>query len=83
MILSSMMYFDILLRGRSGIQLAEDLTASNPQIKIIPPSGKTDLNTNLRESTEGRYKFIEKPYTLDILLHAMNEVVENRKNISS
>ncbi len=71
----SMVLIDIMMPSMDGLTAISILQHMNPQIKIIGTSG-IGVNSQLVEVASASINaFVEKPYTLHKLLHAINNVL--------
>lgn len=60
---------DIMMPGMSGIQLAENIRAMYPSIKVVLMSGY--VLPELLRNHNRNYLFVEKPYKMDFLLEIL------------
>ena len=68
-----LVFSDVVLPDRTGIQLVEELQELNPGVKIILTSGYTDERSKFPLIQTRDIKFIHKPYTIAGLLRAVEE----------
>ncbi len=73
---------DVVLPGTSGIQLAGELLASNPELKVILSSGYAAPKSQWNLIQEKGYRFLQKPYTMVDLLKAVKEMCESSEQSS-
>ncbi len=66
---------DIVLPGKSGIELVNCFRAQKPDIGILLSSGYTDHQSRWPIIQEKGFRFLEKPYALNELLQAIQEIV--------
>ncbi|MCJ7812415.1 PAS domain S-box protein [bacterium] len=66
---------DIVLPGKSGIELVDGFCAQKPDIGILLSSGYTDHQSRWPIIQERGYRFLEKPYALNDLLQIIQEIV--------
>jgi PAS domain S-box-containing protein len=68
---------DIVMPGKSGVQLAQELAASRPRMRVLYISGYTD-ETIVRYGLldPGAY-FLQKPFTPDVLARKVREVLDS------
>ncbi len=59
---------DIVMPKLDGIQLAEQVVAAHPRIRVLYMSGKCDVETVQRQVREFGFGFIRKPFAIDALL---------------
>jgi CheY-like chemotaxis protein len=67
---------DVVMPGKSGVQLARQLEAERPRLRVLYVSGYTDeavVRHGLLEP--GRY-FLQKPFTPDVLARKVREVLD-------
>jgi len=64
---------DIVMPGKSGLELARELTEKNPNLKVVLNSGYTERRINRVSLEKKGIKFIFKPYTIEQLLKIVKE----------
>ncbi|MBD3392852.1 MAG: response regulator [Chitinivibrionales bacterium] len=64
---------DVIMPGKSGIRLAEELRAVRPDVKIVLSSGYTGERSGWEQVREQGYRFLQKPYTMIELLRTVRE----------
>lgn len=62
--------------GLSGRQLAEHLTSSHQDVKVLYMSGYTDNVIAHHGGLNPKNAFIQKPFTSETLLHKVREVLD-------
>jgi len=74
---------DVILPGMNGRQVAERLTRSRPDLRVLFMSGYTD-DVIARASSEGRtgalapgLRFLQKPFTLESLASGVREALQS------
>ena len=67
---------DVVLSDRTGIELAEELLALVPSVRILLSSGYTDQKSQWPIILEKEYRFLQKPYTLSDLLKAVQAALD-------
>ncbi|HUV36740.1 MAG TPA: PAS domain S-box protein [Patescibacteria group bacterium] len=70
-------FSDVVLPGRSGIQLIEELLSRDPDLKVILSSGYAAPKSQWDLIQEKGYRFIQKPYKMVDLLKAIKEVCDS------
>ncbi len=68
---------DVVLPGQSGIELVEILKKRKPDLKIILSSGYPDKKSQWDIIQERGYRFLQKSYTLSVLLKAIREELDS------
>jgi len=63
-----LLFSDVVMPGKSGLELARELTEKNPDLKVILNSGYTERRINRISLEKKGIKFIFKPYTIEQLL---------------
>jgi len=61
-------FLDIMLPDRSGMDILPELLTAYPQTAVIVNSGHADIDTAVKAIRAGAYDFIEKPLSLDRIL---------------
>ncbi len=59
---------DVVLSGKSGVELATQLNTLNPQLRIILTSGYADEKSQFEVIQDHSYSFLSKPYSSEALL---------------
>jgi len=66
-----LVFCDVVLPDGNGLDLVEVLTGQNNNISIIMSSGYTDRKSHMKIIKQKGYKYIQKPYTEDILISSV------------
>jgi len=66
---------DVVLPGRSGVDLADDLHACAPGLQVLLTSGYTDDKVHWPDIEAKGFAFLQKPYTLIGLLRAARDAL--------
>ena len=74
-----LVFSDVVLPEKSGLQLVEQLLSRKPELKVLLTSGYTDQKSQWPVICEKGYRFIQKPYGLTDLLRVVREVIEQGK----
>jgi signal transduction histidine kinase/CheY-like chemotaxis protein len=74
-----LVFSDVVLPDRSGIELVENLTARNGALAVLLNSGYTDQKSQWPIIVQKGYRYLQKPYSLNDLLKAMREVLKRDK----
>jgi DNA-binding response OmpR family regulator len=59
---------DLMLPGRTGLSLIEELRRTRPDLSVLILSARTDLPTKLRGFALGATDYLAKPFAIDELL---------------
>jgi signal transduction histidine kinase len=70
-----LVFSDVVLPGRSGVQLADQLLAQRPDVLVLLSSGYTDERCQWPVIRERGYRYLQKPYSLVDLLQTVREMV--------
>lgn len=71
-----LIFSDVVLPDKNGIELVEILRAKKKDIRILLSSGYTDHKSQWPLIQEKGFRFLQKPYTLTDLLSVLREVLE-------
>ena len=67
---------DVVMPGRSGLGLAEDLKQRFSDLKILFMSGYTDSHTGVKLLTQQKAAFLPKPFSPEALARKVREVLD-------
>jgi two-component system, cell cycle sensor histidine kinase and response regulator CckA len=67
---------DVVMPGRSGLALAEELQARFKTLKILFMSGYSDNHSGVKLLTERKAEFLAKPFTPEVLARKVREVFD-------
>ncbi len=67
----NLLFSDVVLPGKNGFLLAEELAGLNPRIKVLLTSGYTGARSQIDTIMEKRYPFLQKPYSMNDLLESV------------
>jgi len=70
-----LIFSDVMLPGISGVKLVEFFIEQNPKVKLLLTSGYTDEKSHWDYIHKKDYNFLQKPYTMDILLNKIAEIL--------
>ena len=70
-----LLFTDVVLKGRSGIQLVEELSRRD-RVKVLFTSGYMDAESQWPAIREKGYRFLQKPYEISDLLKTVRESLE-------
>jgi DNA-binding response OmpR family regulator len=66
---------DVVMQGMSGRELAERLTAQQPETRVLYMSGYTDDAIGRHGVLERGTRFLQKPFTASMLLGRVREAL--------
>lgn len=69
---------DIMMPGRSGVELLRDLKKVNPDIAVLMITGLSDMNTALECIHLGADDYISKPFGISRVLLTVKNLIERR-----
>ncbi len=78
-----LVFSDVVLAGKSGIELAEEIMALSPSTPVLLTSGYTDDRSQLAEIRKRDIPFLQKPYALGDLLLAVGEAIRAGKEVAT
>lgn len=70
-----LIFTDVVLPDKNGIQLAEYFLRKNPKLAVILCSGYTGQKLPKYLLKTRKYRFLQKPYSVSVLLQAVKESV--------
>jgi signal transduction histidine kinase len=72
---------DVVMPGMSGRELAERLGTSRPELRVLFVTGYTDDRILTEGLLQARIDLLEKPFTPDVLLWKIGEVLGRRARV--
>jgi two-component system cell cycle sensor histidine kinase/response regulator CckA len=66
---------DVVLPGKSGVELAEQLLTLHPELQVVLSSGYADEKSRWSAISDRGYPFLQKPYTAEKLLRIVKETI--------
>jgi CheY-like chemotaxis protein len=72
---------DVVMPQMSGTQVAQQLSAARPDVKVLYVSGYTENTTVHRDVLEQGTAFLAKPFTPSVLAHRVREVLDSTKGL--
>ncbi|MBD3287985.1 PAS domain S-box protein [candidate division KSB1 bacterium] len=70
-----LVFSDVVLPDRNGINLIEDFLSKKPDLKVILSSGYSDRKSQFHEIKEKGYAFLQKPFDIKDLLNTIQNVL--------
>ena len=74
---------DVNLKGKSGLDLQEELVITNSQLPIIFISGQGNIQMTVQVLRKGAINFLEKPLKKEELLKSVNEALSLSRQLKS
>ncbi len=71
-----LVFSDVVLPGKTGLQLVDELLSSKSELRILLGSGYTDQKSQWPLIRERGFRFLQKPYTPIELLRTIREAIE-------
>lgn len=68
-------FLDLHLPGMGGRATLQSLRATNPEIDVVIMSGQPEMAAMAEFSGQKHLSYLEKPFTLDVLLSVVNNVL--------
>ncbi|GIF16014.1 hybrid sensor histidine kinase/response regulator [Actinoplanes teichomyceticus] len=75
----SLIIFDVVLRGRSGPALAEQVRSRRPDLRVLFMSGYSDVEVRREYHLGPDARIVQKPFTAAELLAGVGEVLGSRQ----
>jgi FixJ family two-component response regulator len=72
------MLTDVVMPGMGGRPLAERLQVTRPDLRVLFMSGHTEDAILRHGVREALYSFIQKPFSMDVLLRTVRGVLDDR-----
>ncbi len=66
---------DVVMPGKSGVELVDDLVARRPDLRVLLSSGYADERSKVSEIKEKGYRFLQKPYRMAELLRMVTQIL--------
>jgi PAS domain S-box-containing protein len=70
-----LVFSDVVLPGKSGVQLVDELLARKPALTILLASGYADQKSQWPVIRERGFRFLQKPYSVNDLLMTIRDVL--------
>jgi len=72
-----LLFTDVIMRGKNGRQIAEELSAVHPEMKVLYTSGYTDNVIAHHGVLEEGFLLLQKPYAPSSLVKKVREVLDS------
>jgi two-component system, cell cycle sensor histidine kinase and response regulator CckA len=73
-----LLFTDVIMPGLNGRELAEQLTARAPALRVLFMSGYTDDAISRHGGLDADFVFLEKPFAPDTLIAKVHEALRQR-----
>jgi FixJ family two-component response regulator len=67
---------DVVMPGMGGVDLARQLAAARPDLRILFASGYSEDSLIRVGAREGRIPYLDKPFTAETLLERVRQVLD-------
>jgi len=67
----NLVFSDMVLQDRNGVDLIDDLNTRNRKFKVLITSGYMDVHSSFPAIKEKGYRFLQKPYEIPDLLRSV------------
>src|SRR5258708_2191002 len=74
-----LMVCDIMMPGKSGVEVLAEVKAIQPDIEVVMATGYATLETAVESMKRGAFDYIPKPYGLDQLCVIFEKALERRR----
>ena len=71
-----LIFSDVVLPDKSGIDLIEDLLVNDPKLNVLLSSGYTDHKSQWPRIQQRKYRYLQKPYSLKTLLKTVQDMLK-------
>lgn len=73
------LFLDVMLPGRSGLEILAEISHLLPTLKVIMISGQADLNMAVSATKMGAYDFFDKPLNPEKILLELKKLQDQRQ----
>ena len=74
-----LVFSDVVLPGKGGLELIDQLLSQKPDLRVLLSSGYTDQKSQWPVIRKRGFRFLQKPYALTDLLRGINEAIGQDK----
>lgn len=71
----NLIFSDVVLPGKSGVQLVDELLANTPEMPVLLSSGYADRKSQWPAIQDRGFKFLQKPYSMNDLLRTVRDIL--------
>ena len=76
-----LIFLDVMLPGKNGLEILEQLRKAKPHQYVIMISGEADLQTAVKATKLGAYNFLEKPLNPDKVILEVKNIAYHQKMV--
>ena len=76
-----LIFLDVMLPGKNGLEVLEQLRKTKPNQQVVMISGDADLQTAVRATKLGAYNFLEKPLNPDKVILEVKNIDRHQKMV--
>ncbi|MDP2690054.1 MAG: response regulator [Deltaproteobacteria bacterium] len=69
-------FSDVVLKGKSGVDIVDELLAVKPGLKVLFASGYMDIDSQWPYINEKGFRFLQKPYDIPELLRYIRKCLD-------
>ncbi|MCG2714846.1 MAG: PAS domain S-box protein, partial [Candidatus Marinimicrobia bacterium] len=70
-----LVFSDVVMPGKSGLHLVDELLSGKPDLQVLLSSGYSDKKSQWDEIKKRGFRFLQKPYNIADLLKTVREVI--------
>lgn len=74
-----LVFSDVVLKGKSGVNIVDEFLALKPDLKVIFASGYMDIEAQWPYIKEKGFRFLQKPYDIPELLRAVRDCLNGAR----
>ncbi|MBU1635575.1 PAS domain S-box protein [bacterium] len=71
-----LVFSDVVMPGKSGLELIVELLSGKPDLHVLLCSGYSDKKSQWREIKKRGFRFLQKPYGVTDLLKSIKEIIQ-------
>ncbi|MFH2026442.1 MAG: PAS domain S-box protein [bacterium] len=71
-----LVFSDVVMPGKSGLELVDELLSGKPDLQVLLCSGYSDKKSQWSEIKKRGFRFLQKPYGVADLLKSIKEIIQ-------
>jgi len=71
-----LVFSDVVMPGKSGLELVDELLSGKPDLQVLLCSGYSDKKSQWSEIKKRGFRFLQKPYGVSDLLKSIKEMIQ-------